>query len=85
MSRLKPLAVSVAEAARLQGLGRTPGGGRNSVYEQIKRGEVEAFKDGPLTMITLESIERRQANLPRIKPTATDKARIAPRTDDHTA
>jgi hypothetical protein len=67
---LKPFAVSIAEAARLQGLGRTKGGGRNSIYEQIRRGELEAFKDGPLTRITYESIERRQANLPRVSPRA---------------
>jgi hypothetical protein len=65
---IKPLAVSVAEAARLQGFGRKPGGGRNSVYSQIARGEVDAFKDGAKTLITVESIERRQAALPRIKP-----------------
>jgi len=60
----KPYAVSVREAGRLQGLGRS------SVYEQIERGELEAFKDGTRTLVTVESIERRQANLPRVKPKA---------------
>jgi hypothetical protein len=64
----KPFAVSVAEAARLQGHGRKPGGGRNAIYEQIARGELEAIKDGVRTLITVASIERRIAGLPRIKP-----------------
>jgi hypothetical protein len=70
---LKPFGVSLSEAARLQGHGRTKGGGRNAIYEQIERGELEAYKDGRLTMVTLESIERRQANLPRVKPKADKK------------
>ena len=53
---LKPLAVSIPEAARLQGLGRSKGGGRNSIYGQIERGEVVAINDGPLTRITMASI-----------------------------
>ena len=65
---IKPYAVSVAEAARLQGRGRKPGGGKNAIYDQINRGELDAIKDGARTLITIESIERRQAALPRIKP-----------------
>jgi hypothetical protein len=68
MSEIKPFAVSVTEAARLQGHGRKPGGGRTHIYGQIERGELEAIKDGPRTLIIYESIERRQAALPRIKP-----------------
>jgi hypothetical protein len=71
--RLKPFVVSVPEAARLQGRGRKPGGGRNAIYDQIANGELEAVKDGARTMVIVESIERRQANLPRIKP-KTDTA-----------
>lgn len=69
---LKPFAVSVSEAARLQGLGRKPGGGRNSVYEQIGRGELVAVKDGHRTLVTYASIEQRQAALPRVKPKTGD-------------
>jgi hypothetical protein len=79
---LKPFAVSIREAARLQGLGRKPGGGRNSIYQQIARGELEAVKDGAFTKITLASIERRQACLPRMKPSGTlgvAKARKIPK------
>ena len=68
---LKPFSVSIPEAARLQGLGRKPGGGRNSIYQQIERGELEAVKDGAHTKITYASIERRQASLPRVKHSGT--------------
>jgi hypothetical protein len=70
---IEPLAVSVAEAARIEGRGRKPGGGRNAIYEQIKRGELEAFKDGGRTLIVYKSIQRRQARLPRIKPNTHSK------------
>jgi hypothetical protein len=70
---LKPFVVSIPEAARLQGHGRKPGGGRNAIYEQIRRGELEAVKDGPLTRITMASIERRQANLPRMSSAKINK------------
>jgi hypothetical protein len=64
-SALKPIAVPVPEAQRLCG-----DKCRSSLYDAIARGELEAVKDGAKTLITLESIERRQANLPpaKIKP-----------------
>ena len=65
---VEPFAVSIAEAARLQGLGRKPGGGRSSITEQIAAGEVEAIKDGWRTLITVASIKRRMAALPRVQP-----------------
>jgi excisionase family DNA binding protein len=34
------------------------------VYSLIHAGEIEAIKDGRLTFIDAESVERRQANLP---------------------
>jgi len=70
---VKPYGVPIKEAARIEGRGRKPGGGRNAIYEQIERGELEAYKDGPLTMVTMASLERRQANLPRVKPKADKK------------
>jgi Endodeoxyribonuclease RusA len=39
--------------------------GRSTVYERLARGEYEAIKDGKRTLITIESIKRRRANLPR--------------------
>jgi hypothetical protein len=71
---IKPFAVSVTEAARLQGLGREAGGGRASIYNQIKRGELEAIKDGSRTLITMASIEQRQARLPRLKSAGSPEA-----------
>jgi hypothetical protein len=78
MSDFKPLAVSVDDAARLLGCGASKQRkkkpktkwrpGRSSVYEMIKRGELEAYKDGARTKVTMESIERRLASLPRIQP-----------------
>jgi hypothetical protein len=78
MSDLKPLAVSVDETARILGCGAATQRkqdaktkwrpGRSSVYQMIQRGELEAFKDGTRTKITMESIERRLASLPRIHP-----------------
>jgi hypothetical protein len=62
MSELEPFAVSIKEAERLTGLGRT------SIYHAISRGELEAVKDGDKngkTKIIFQSIKRREASLPR--------------------
>jgi hypothetical protein len=62
---LEPVAVSIREAQRLLG-----DKARSQLYKDIARGELEAVKDGAKTLITLESIKRRQASLPpaKIKP-----------------
>jgi hypothetical protein len=39
--------------------------GESTVYERLARGEYDAVKDGTRTIITLESIKRRRAGLPR--------------------
>lgn len=36
-----------------------------TVYKLIHEGEIEAVKSGRLTFVDEESVERRQANLPR--------------------
>jgi excisionase family DNA binding protein len=61
---IKPITVSVQECARIIGISRS------MIYEAIGRGELDAHKDGDRTLITMASIERRQAALPRaeIKP-----------------
>ena len=58
-STLKPFAVSLHETERLTAKSRS------SIYEAIGRGELVAVKDAGRTLITLKSIERRQAALPR--------------------
>ncbi len=69
-STLKPFAVSLRETERLTAKSRS------SIYEAIGRGELDAIKDAGRTLITIESIERRQAALPRatIKPPKPRKA-----------
>jgi hypothetical protein len=71
-------AVTIPEAARLTARGgrrrkRKKGKGyyyegASSIYEMIDRGELEAVKDGSRTLITMESIRRRMAALPRVQP-----------------
>jgi hypothetical protein len=39
--------------------------GHNKLYGLLRRGELEAVKDGPRTLITIKSIRRYQANRPR--------------------
>jgi hypothetical protein len=39
--------------------------GHNKLYALLRRGELEAVKDGPRTLITIESIRRYQAQRPR--------------------
>jgi excisionase family DNA binding protein len=58
---IKPITVSVQECARIIGISRS------MIYEAIGDGELDAIKDGGRTLITMASIERRQAALPRAK------------------
>jgi hypothetical protein len=60
--QLEPFAVPLDEARRLLG-----NKGRNQVFEAIRRGELDAVRDGNKTLITVESIRRRQAALPPIQ------------------
>ena len=70
--KLEPFAVSVRETQRLLG-----DKSHSGVYELIGRGELDAIKDGAKTLITLASIQRRQASLPpaKIKPPAPRRRR----------
>ena len=56
-----PIVVSPKEAQRLMDMGHS------ALYEAIARGELDAFSDGRRTKITMESIKRRLARLPRAK------------------
>ena len=57
---LKPYAVTVKEACRLQG-----GKAHSQFYVEAGRGEYELIKDGSKTLVTVRSIEQRLARLPR--------------------
>lgn len=63
-SYLRPITVSIKDAQVITGISRS------RLYECIGRGELNAKKDGDRILITMESIERRQAALPpaKIKP-----------------
>jgi hypothetical protein len=59
---LKPFAVTIKVAQKL-----LADKARSEVYDAINRGELDAIKDGSRTLITVESIERRQRSLPPAK------------------
>lgn len=54
---MEPLAVSINDAAKALGLGRT------SIYAMIADGRLEAFKIGRRTLVRMESIRRLVAKL----------------------
>jgi excisionase family DNA binding protein len=60
------LAVSVNEAARITGLGRT------SIYEAIARGDLHAVKAGTRTIVLMDSLRTFLVGLPRLGRTAFD-------------
>jgi hypothetical protein len=78
---IRPLAVSIDEAARILAHGaakpRTKNAknkwrpGRSSINALIKRGLLEAVRDGTRVKVTMVSIEKRLAALPRIAPRST--------------
>jgi excisionase family DNA binding protein len=49
---MEPISVSIIEAAKMIGLGRT------SIYAMIADGRLEAFKVGRRTLVRVESIKR---------------------------
>ena len=51
-TQMEPLAVSIKDAAKALGLGRT------SIYAMIGDGRLEAFKVGRRTLVLFESIRR---------------------------
>src|SRR4051812_46285677 len=55
------LAVSISEACRIVGIGRS------TLYEALARGEIEAAQAGRRTIIIVESLRRYLAALPRYR------------------
>ena len=55
---LEPLAVTVKEAARISGKGRT------KIYEALREGKLHAVKDGERTLIIFPSLRAYVASLP---------------------
>jgi hypothetical protein len=62
---MKPIALSIPETGRALGGAGDPLS-RNTIYRMIGRGELEAFKLGARTMVTLASIEAVAASAPRL-------------------
>jgi hypothetical protein len=58
MKELPPLAVSIADAVRMSGIGRT------SLYMAIQRGALVVRKSGRRTVVPVESLQAFLANLP---------------------
>jgi hypothetical protein len=52
--------------------------GRSKLYEELGKGNLDAVKDGPRTLITTESIRRYQSN----RPAAVFKQPKPPRTEN---
>jgi excisionase family DNA binding protein len=58
MEKSEPLAVSIADAVRLSGVGRS------SLYEAIRRGDLPIRKSGRRTLLMTEDIRRWLTSLP---------------------
>jgi excisionase family DNA binding protein len=68
MNNSLPLAVGIAEAVRLCGIGRS------SIYEAIKRGELPTRKAGRRTLVLSEDLKNWLANLPGRTTSAAGRA-----------
>jgi excisionase family DNA binding protein len=63
---MTPFGLSIKETGRVLG-GEGSRLSRATIYRMIARGELEAFKLGSRTLITVESIERCASNAPRLR------------------
>jgi hypothetical protein len=63
---MKPIALSIPETGKALG-GEGDPLSRNTIYRMIARQELEAFKLGSRTMVTLASIEALAAGAPRLE------------------
>lgn len=63
---MEPIGLSIAETGRVLG-GEGSRLSRATIYRMIARGELEAFKLGSRTLITVASIERCAENAPRLR------------------
>jgi hypothetical protein len=62
---MKPIALSIAETGKLLGGDGDPLS-KNTIYRMIARKELDAFKLGARTFITMASIEAIAASAPRL-------------------
>ena len=62
---MKPIALSIPEAGKLLGGDMSPPS-RATIYRMIGCGDLEAFKIGSRTFVTLASIEATVASAPRL-------------------
>lgn len=58
MEDITPIAVSIADAVRISGMGRT------SLYIAIQRGSLAVKKSGRRTLVPVDSLKAWLANLP---------------------
>jgi excisionase family DNA binding protein len=65
------LAISIVEAARRSGLGRS------TIYEAIARGELKVRKAGRRSLILIDDLQAWLARLPEAKPVAMQPASSA--------
>ena len=73
MSNIELIAVSIPEALRISSMGRS------SLYEALKRGDIEARKNGRRTLILVQSLQDYLDDLPRYEPQATDASGTGPK------
>lgn len=58
------LLASLIQAVPMKTAQAVLGMGRSKLYEELGKGNLDAVKDGPRTLITTESIRRYQSNRP---------------------
>ena len=62
---MTPIGLSIPEAGKALG-GEGDPLSRATIYRMINRGDIDAFKVGSRTLITVASIEAMAANAPRL-------------------
>lgn len=62
---MEPIGLSIPEAGKMLGGERDPLS-RNTIYRMINRGDLEAFKLGHRTLVTVASIKAVTAAAPRL-------------------
>jgi excisionase family DNA binding protein len=68
MTHIEPIAVSIQEAVRLSGVGRS------SIYEAVNRGEIPIRKRGRRSLVMVEDLRRWIETLPSTNSTAANAA-----------
>lgn len=63
---MKPIGLSIQEAGKVLG-GESDPLSRNTIYRMIGRGDLEAFKLGSRTLVSVASIEALAAGAPRLE------------------